>query len=334
METLIIRMGSNTTTIYRDGEGIVLKESSLVAVCGQGKDQVVKAVGDKARLMVGRTAGDTQIVNPIFEGVVNDNELATVMLKYFLDKIYGRGLFRPKICALLCVPIGISMAERKAFEKVCYNSKILDVEMVPNVICGALGMNLDVHTPRGVMVINIGATTTNIAVLGLNSIINGACVCIGGKSIDVAIENEMKNRFNMQIGDGTAEKVKIEVGSLYSNDSLSLDVDGIDVDTKGARTENVVSHDLLTVLNYYYDKIAIAIESVLISCSPDIVSDVKKSGAFIYGGGSLVTGLEAYLKNKLKFNINIVEEKGEFEVLGGKKLLNNPKQLESILRNL
>ena len=201
METLIIRMGSSSTTIYREGEGIVLKEASLVAVSGDGKEQVVKAVGDRAKYMQGRTTGDTHIVSPIYEGVINDTELATIMLEFFLNKIYGKSLFRPKICAILSVPIGISLSERKAFEKVCYNAKILDVELIPNVFCGALGMNLDIHTPRGVMVVNIGGTTTNVAVLGLNNILSGACICLGGKNIDVAIENEIKNKFKMKIGD-------------------------------------------------------------------------------------------------------------------------------------
>ena len=334
METLIIRMGSSSTTIYREGEGIVLKEASLVAVSGDGKEQVVKAVGDRAKYMQGRTTGDTHVVSPIYEGVINDTELATIMLGFFLNKIYGKSLFRPKICAILSVPIGISLSERKAFEKVCYNAKILDVELIPNVFCGALGMNLDIHTPRGVMVVNIGGTTTNVAVLGLNNILSGACICLGGKNIDVAIENEIKNKFKMKIGDGSAEKIKIEVGSLYVNDSLQLDVEGVDTETKGSRVESLYSRDVINIFKYYIDKIALSIESVLSACTPDIINDIKKDGVYVYGGGSKITGLEYYLKQRLGFDVNIVDENGDIEIFGGEKLLDNPKQLEVILKNI
>lgn len=334
METLIIRMGSNSTTIYREGEGVVLKEASLVAVSGGGKTQVIKAIGNKARHILGRTSPDVEVTSPIFEGVVSDNVLASEMLKYFIEKIYGTSLFRPRICAIMSVPIGVSEAEKKAFEKVCYNAKILDVELLPSVFCGALGMNLDVHTPRAVMVVSIGGTITNIGVLSLNTIINGLCVNVGGKNIDNAIVNDIKNRLRMEISEDVAEKIKKEAGSLYKNDSLKIDIEGVDIDTRGIRKETIYSKDLYEILTYYYDKVADGILAVLNSCMPDIVSDIKNDSIYIYGGSTKINGLEYYLRNKIKIKVDVIDDRSDLEITGAEKLLDNPKQLEAILRNL
>jgi len=334
METLIINMGSSTTTIYREGEGVVLKEASLVALTGAGRDQTIKAIGNRAKRMIGRTSSDVQIVSPIFEGVISDTDLASSMLKYFIEKIYGTGVFRPKICALMCVPLGIGVAEKKAFEKVCYNAKILDVELVPNVFCAAVGLDLKVNTPRAVMVVGIGATTTNIAVLSLNSVVSGVCVCVGGKNIDRAIENEIKDKLKMEIGEDMAERIKKEVGSLYKNNTLSIEVEGVDVDTRGVRKETIYSKNIYDILKYYYDKILEGVNVVLSSCPPDVISDVKNDSIYFYGGSSQITGLDYYIKNNLHMNLDITDASEDCEIIGAKKLMENPKQLENIIRNM
>jgi len=334
METLIINMGSSTTTIYREGEGVVLKEASLVALTGSGKDQVIKAIGNRAKRMIGRTSSDVQVVSPIFEGVISDTDLASNMLKYFIEKIYGTGVFKPKICAIVCTPLGVSVAEKKAFEKVCYNAKILDVELIPNVFCAALGLDLKVNTPRAVMVVGIGATVTNIAVLSLNNVVNGVCVSIGGKNIDRAIENEIKDKLKMEIGEDVAERIKKEVGSLYRNNTLAIEIEGVDIETRGVRKETIYSKNIYDILSYYYDKVIDGVSAVLASCPPDVVSDIKNDCIYFYGGSSQITGLDYYLKNNLHLNVNVAENSEECEIVGVKRLLENPKQLENIIKNV
>lgn len=328
--SIAIKLGSCNTSIFKQGEGIVLFEPSLVAYSGSGKDRDIKAVGTRAKRMQGRTDDQTFVMSPIFEGKITDTELACVMLKSFLNKVIKRGIIKPKIKAVVCIPLGLTLSDRKAFEKVCYSVGIQDVVLVPSIICGAIGYNFPVSEPNGVCLVNIGGGSTDIAVVSLNSIIEGVNVGVGGEVLDKAIEKHIANKFGVQVGLGVAEIIKEEVGSLYKNDSSNAEVTGLDIETKMARSVIVESQDLYDVLEGYYSKIAEAIKSILNECPPNIVQDIDKKGIYLMGGASLITGAEQYFRKELGLNIKVEDYTTAIDVLGAGKLLSDAKLLKEL----
>ena len=328
--SIAIKLGSCNTSIFKQGEGIVLFEPSLVAYTGSGKDRDVKAVGSRAKRMQGRTDDQTFVMSPIFEGRITDVELACVMLKSFLNKVIKRGIIKPRIKAVVCIPIGLSLSERKTFEKVCYSVGIQDVVLVPSIICGAIGYNFPVSEPDGICLVNIGGGSTDIAVVSLNSIIQGVNIGVGGEVIDKAIEKHIANRFGIQIGHGVAEALKEEIGSLYKNDISKVEISGIDIETKMARDVVVESQDLYEVLENYYEKIIEAIKSILNECPPNIVQDVITKGVYLMGGTSLMTGVEQYFRRGLGLSVKIEDYTTAIDCLGAGKLLSDAKLLKEL----
>ena len=319
--SIAIKLGSSNTSILKQGEGIVLLEPSLVAFTGVGKDKVVKAVGNKAKRMLGRTDGRTQVVSPIKAGKIVDAKLAEVMLNHFLEKVLGRGIVKPKIRAIVCVPLSYSVQDRKLLEEVCYNCGINDVSIVPAIMCGALGYGLPVEEPKGMCLVNIGGGSTDVAVISMNSIIAGVNIGVGGITIDKGIEETLLEKYKLQIGSGVADKLKEDVASLYKNDSSTAEVGGIDIETKMAKDEIITSKDLYDKIDILYSAIIDAIKTVLNNCPPNVVEDVCNSGICLMGGASLVTGVEQYFKKALGISIRIEDYTSAIDVLGAGKLL-------------
>lgn len=326
--TIAIKLGSSNTSILKQGEGLVLFEPSLVAFTGNNKDRTVRGVGIKAKRMLGRTDELTHVVSPIEKGKIVDPKLCEVMLKYFLEKVLGRGLVKPKIKAVCCVPLSYNIQDRKLLEEVCYNVGIFDVKIVPSIMCGALGYNFDVDEPKGICMVNIGGGSTDIAVCSMNSIIAGVNVGVGGLTIDSAIEETILDKFKLQIGFGVAEKLKEDVASLYKNDSSRAEVSGIDTETKMAKDQVVNSADLFSAIEPYYASVVDAIKTVLNNCPPNIVQDVVNGGICLMGGASLVTGVEQYFKKMLGINIRVEDYTTAIDVLGAGKLLENNSLLK------
>ncbi|MEG1581686.1 MAG: rod shape-determining protein [Clostridia bacterium] len=330
---LSINIGTSNTSIYKCGEGMVLVEPSMIAFSGTGKNKVIKAVGIKAKKMLGRSGG-TSVVSPIFEGSVIDSEMATEMLKVFLSKVSNNKLFRPKIIAVLCVPMGLSKAEKATFEKVCYNAGISEVTLIPKVVATAIGYSMDISSAHGSLIAVMGGGTSEVAVLSLNSIISGMSLGIGGSKIDVAIEKYIEEKCEMEIGAGVSEKIKQEIGSLYANDNSETEFMG--TSKKSGIAEPMVVHasELFPVISYYYDLLAETISSMISACPPDIVSDITNDGVFLFGGSLLMTGSENYFKKKIGVKVLLRDDIIHADVIGGAMLLENPKQLKELLTNL
>lgn len=332
-ELIALKLGSTTTTIFKQGEGLVLKEPSYIAVAGSLKSREIKAVGKDAKRMLGRTSGNVQVVAPLNNGVVTDTELASSMLKIFLKRIFPRKFFKPHIKAVLCTPLGLSVSEKKNLEKVCYNAGIASVTMIPAIICYALGDNIPVDTSTGKLLVTIGGGTTNIAVVANNSIVSGVNISIGGTMINTAIEKMIVEKFDANIGDGTAEKIKNETLSLLENDTSSIEVQCTKISNHENQSIIITSKDIYPIANQYFDKIAEAIASVITSCPPDIVADINREGVYIYGSHSQISGLARFFKSKLGIKINI-SESFKTDINGAAKLLDNPDQLREILKQL
>lgn len=330
---LAIKLGSTTTTIFRQGDGLVLKEPSLIAVSGNMQNRETKAIGYEAQRLVGRSASNTTIVSPIAHGLVNNVDLASAMLRGFIRKVCPDKLFKPNVRALLCVPLGISLADKKVFEKVCYAAGISDVTIMPAILCSAIGQNLDIEGKYGKLVVNIGGGCTNIAVIANNTIINGASIGIGGTKINTAIEQYVLEKYNLKISESTAEKIRADVGSLLESYTATTDIEGVDVVTKENVHIAISSQEIYPILNHYYERICQTIETIVNMCATDIIGDVYKTGAHLSGSQCSYPGLEKYLKHRLNMPISI-SEVSKTDIWGASKLLDDPLWLKKLLIQL
>ncbi len=331
---IALKLGSSHTSIYKQGDGIVLYEPSLVAYSGTGRNKVIKAVGSKAKRITGRSSDDITTVSPIFQGTITDSELASTMLKTFVSKIFPQKIFRPKIRAVVCVPLGITLPEQKTFERVCYNAGIQEISLIPSVLCAGIGYNIPISGPSGTLVVNIGGGSTDIAVLSMSSIVAGVNVGIGGEQMDVAISQYILDKYNLIISKGIAEEIKHEVGSLYSNDTSSTEVSGVDATTKQSRNDIVYSSDIFNAVEHYYDSIAEAIKGLINTCTPDIITDINNNGMYLLGGGASITGAEQYFRKKLDLRVTLEDHTNAIDVIGAGKLLSDPKLRKQLEENL
>lgn len=332
-QLIALKLGTTKTTIFKQGEGLVLKEPSLIAVSGSLKSREIKAVGKEAKRMQGRTSGSVSVISPINNSVVTDTELASSMLKIFLKRIFPRKFLKPHIKAVLCTPLGLSVSEKKNLEKVCYNAGIADVTMIPAIICSAVGDDIPINTSTGRLFVTIGGGTTNIAVIANNTIVSGINLSIGGQMINTAIENMIIEKFNANIGEGASEKIKVETLSLLENDTSSINVQAVDITTHDTKTILVSSKDIYPIASHYFGKVAEAIASVITTCPPDIVSDIKREGVYVFGSHSQASGLGKFFKEQLGLKINI-SESFKTDIHGAAKLLDNTEELHQILKQL
>lgn len=329
---IAIDMGSSYTTIFKKGSGIVLKEPSVICLEKAGKVSKIKEIGQKAKKMQGRIGTGLAIVNPIVEGVIKNVELCTEMLKYFLEKITPYSVIKPKIRAVVTIPCGLTEEEISDYEKVLYGANIGRVYFVPNILASAIGEDIKVSQSRGNLVVNIGGGKTEIGVVSLNTLLNGCSLSIGGKLMDTAIVEYVKDLLNISISDATAERIKHEVASLYETDRSSTQFSGSDISSNRPVTEIVSAKQISVAVSTFYDDIIKTIEGVINSCKPDIVADITETGVLVCGGGSLITGLENYFRNRLDLPITIAENPSDSVILGAGKLISDEFLLENILR--
>lgn len=327
---LAIKLGSTTTTIYRQGDGLVLKEPSLIAVSGSGHNKEIKAIGYEAQRLIGRTASSVSVVSPIVDGTIHNSELAASMLRGFVRKVCPDRFFKPNIRALLCVPLGVSLTDKKAFQKACYSAGITDVTLLPAILCTAIGQDINIENNYGKLMVNIGGGCTNIAVVASNTIVSGVSIGVGGTQINTAIEKYVLDKYNTVISPTTADKVKQDVASLFSSYSVTSDIDGIDNTTHETRQITITSEEIYPIMDYYYSKICTAVESVVNSCSPDLVSDVYKEGGYFSGSGVVYPGIEKYLKKRLNMQVHITEV-SKTDIWGAGKLLDDPLWLKKLV---
>lgn len=327
---IAVKLGSSNTSIYKEGEGLVLFEPSMVAFTGEGRAKNVIAVGSSAKKMQGRTDDSIIVCSPIKNGKIIDPELATVMLKTFLFRTVPSSIIKPKIKAIVTIPMGLDPKERKLTELVFNTAGVQDVIIIPSIVAGAIGYNLPVSEPEGLCLVNIGGGSTDVAVVSVNSIVSGINVSIGGETLDQAIEKAVLDAYQLQIGVGVAEKIKEEIGSLYSKDSSNAEVNGIDVDSGTAKSVIVESSVVYNAIISYYDKIADAIQATIKNCPANIIEDVYNRGVFMMGGASLITGAEQYFRKRMNIPVIIQDHTTAVDVIGAGKLIANPKLLKEI----
>lgn len=327
-----LRLGSYNTWIFKPGNGIVLKEPSLIAMTTNLKEKEIRAVGINAKNLMGRHPANITIFSPISNGVIQFEELAVLMLKEYLKKIFPVRSFSFKIKTILAVPLGISNEEKKQLEVVCYKAGINEVYLVPEVMCYALANNIDIKSKNSQFFVNIGSDTTSISIVSNYTIIKGFNISIGGSIINVGIKKYIEDKFNIKISQEQAEQLKIEIGSLFENYSGKQNVIGINTKTKLKEQVTINSADLLPTIFYFYSKIADAIKSILASSRPEIISDVTKIGINYYGGSTEIAGFENFMIKQIGYKVNLIQTPNPL-IVGTKNLINNPEELKKILKN-
>lgn len=301
-----IDLGTASILVYVRGRGVVLKEPSVVAF--DRDTNKIKAIGEEARLMLGRTPGNIVAVRPLRQGVISDYTVTEKMMKYFIQKAIGRrSLRKPRIA--VCVPSGVTEVEKKAVEDATYQAGAREVVIIEEPIAAAIGAGIDISKPCGNMIVDIGGGTTDIAVISLGGTVVSASVKVAGDDFDEAIVRFMRKKHNLLIGERTAEDIKIKIGSAFKRSEPDyLEVRGRNLVTGLPRTVKVSSEDTEEALKDITSQIVEAIHSVLEKTPPELAADIADRGIVLTGGGSLLRGLEDLICSKTGITTMTAEE--------------------------
>lgn len=330
-----IELGGSFTTIYVKNVGFALKEPTMVAVEKYGDDYNVCGIGKDAKKLLWKTNDSVEVFNPISSGVIENYEYTKVMMEHFLSKI---GFRRNKQNAIVLVPCGLSKEDKKQYDKLFDDLGFLSVDLIPSVLATAVGCGCNIASTKANMVVNIGGTTTDVAVLNLCSIIQGVSLGIGGKQIDLAIANTLalpKNGESKRIlvGVPTAERIKNEIGSLYKNDISKLEVMGLDINSKSPKARVVTAQDVRPVITAFFEEILRTIDVSINTLQPEISADILKNCIYFSGGLSKIDGFEDFLKKNMPYPFEIVDNPEDVTILGAGKLLNDSALLNKVLQN-
>ena len=327
-----LKMGSTTTCIYKSGNGIVLKEASLIAMPTNPRIHEVQAIGDNAKRLVGRLPENISVFSPISNGTIQYESLAVYMLKGFLKKVFPNRHIGQNIKAVVSIPLGLSPEEKKAYEITCFKAGISDVALVPDVLCFAVGNGLNIQDEKAEMIVDIGGDTTNIAIISNTSIIQGFNLSIGGSIINAAISKYIEQTHGLLISNEQAEHIKLEICSLFETFQASIEVEGFNVKTQNRSKINVNSAELFPIIKHYYGKIAEAVKSIVQSSAPQTINDIMDSGIYYYGGGAMIIGLEKFMYEKTCFKVNL-SDNSRSNIVGTGELIKYPQLLKKILKN-
>ena len=291
-----IDLGTASILVYVKGKGVVLKEPSVVAF--DRDTNRIKAIGEEARLMLGRTPGNIVAVRPLRQGVISDYTVTEKMLKYFIQKAVGKQRFRKPLISI-CVPSQVTEVERKAVEDAAFQAGARDVKIIEEPIAAAIGAGIDIARPCGNMIVDIGGGTSDIAVISLGGTVVSASIKIAGDDFDDAIVRYMRKKHNLLIGERTAEDIKIRIGSAYPRpESVTVDVRGRNLVTGLPKTITVTSEETEEALKDTTSQIVEAVHTVLEKTPPELAADIADRGIVLTGGGSLLYGLEELIESK------------------------------------
>ena len=299
-----IDLGTANTLVYIKDQGIVLREPSVVAM----KGDKVKAVGEEAKRMVGRTPGSVVAIRPLKDGVIADFNVAEEMLRHFIEKAcQRRGLRGPRI--LIAHPSGITEVERRAIEDSAEHSGAIAVRLIEEPMAAAMGVGLPVSEPLGSMIVDIGGGTTEVAIISLNGIVYSQSEKCGGDALDDTITRHMLAAHNLLVGPRTAEDIKIRVGSAHPlQQELQMEVKGRDRGTGLPKTVTVRSEEIREALKDKLDIIVQAVRHSLDHCPPELASDLYDRGIMVAGGGALLRGLADLLHEQTSLPITIADD--------------------------
>ena len=316
---LAIDLGTANTLVYVRGKGIVVSEPSIVAIV-KGTNKVI-AVGKEAKEMLGRTPENIIAIRPIKDGVIADFEVTEEMLRYFIQKAHKRKhLLRPRI--IIGVPSGITPVEKKAVQDSARKAGASEVYLIQEPMAAAIGAGLPVTSPSGSMIVDIGGGTTEVAVISLAGIVYSASIRVGGDEMDQAVINYIKRKYNMIIGERTAEQVKIQLGSAVpTSEEKTMEIKGRDLVEGLPKPLMISSEEIRTALGEAVDNIVNAVHTALERTPPELAADIVDRGIVLAGGGGLLRGLDIKIREETGLPVTLAEDPLSSVVLGAGKVL-------------
>lgn len=320
-----IDLGTATVIAYVKGKGIVLREPSVVAVDSNNGE--VLAVGKEARKMLGRTPGNIVATRPLREGVISNYTVTEKMLKYFINKVCGRFVFAPRI--MICIPSRVTEVEKKAVIDAATQAGARKVYLIEEPIAAAIGAGIDISKPCGNMVVDIGGGTTDIAVISLGGSVTSTSLKVAGDKFDEYIIKYIKKKYNVIIGERTAEDLKVNIGCVYPKmQDVEMDIRGRDLLDGLPKTITIHSSEMLEAMIEPALMIVDAVHSVLEKTPPELAADISDKGIYMTGGGCLVDGLDKLLEEKTGINVMIAQDAISCVALGTGKALDNLDSLD------
>ena len=330
---MAIDLGTANTLVYVEGQGIVLNEPSVVAIASwKGKKQVL-AVGEEAKLMLGRTPGNIEAIRPLRDGVIADFEIAEEMIKHFIRKVHNRRSFAsPQV--IVCVPSGSTAVERRAIQESAESAGARRVFLIEEPMAAAIGAGLPVTEPTGSMVVDIGGGTTEVAVLSLGGIVYSRSVRVGGDKMDESIIAYVRRNHNLLLGESSAERIKQNIGTACppeDGNGQSLDIKGRDlmngVPKEIVVTQRQIGESLGEPVGAIIDAVKVALENT----APELAADIVDKGIVLTGGGALLGNLDYVLRHATGLPVSIADEPLSCVVMGTGRCLEEMKTLKHVL---
>jgi rod shape-determining protein MreB len=328
---LAIDLGTANTLVYVKGQGIVINEPSVVAINkNMSGPKRVLAVGKEAKEMLGRTPGDIVAIRPLKDGVIADFEITAAMIRYFVEKAHNRRtMVKPRV--IVCVPYGITNVEKRAVKEAAESAGVREVFLIEEPMAAAIGAGLPVTEPSGSMIVDIGGGTTEVAVISLAGIVYSKSVRVAGDKMDEAIINYIKRKYNLLIGERTAEEIKIAIGNAYPSDVVeTMAVKGRDMVAGIPKTIQVTSEEIREAIAEPVNIIVEAVRVALEQTPPELAADIVDKGIVLAGGGALIKNLDVLLREETGLPIMIADNPLTSVVVGSGKALDQIHVLSGI----
>ena len=327
---MAIDLGTANTLVVLKGKGVVLNEPSVVAVVDEKGKKSVIAVGDEAKTMLGRTPGNIQAIRPLKNGVIADFIVTEEMIKHFIKKVHNRKSFaNPRI--LICVPTGSTPVERKAIQDSALAAGARRVQLIEEPIAAAIGANLPIQEATGSMVVDIGGGTTEIAVMSLGGVVYSNSMRIAGDSMDQALIHYMRKKFNLLIGDASAEKLKKEIGTAIATSNNTYQVKGRDIRSGTPKEISLKEDDTAEALNQTLSQIMAGIKDALENTPPELSADLVDMGLTLTGGGALLKNMDKFIAKETGLPVQIADDPLACVAIGTGKALEQEEIFSTIL---
>ncbi len=329
-----IDLGTANTFVYVKGKGVVLREPSVVAIQKNRDKDVILAVGSEAKEMIGRTPGNIVAIRPMKDGVIADFDITLEMLRYFISQAYRRSWFRRKPRVVVCVPSGVTAVEERAVKEASIQAGAREVHLIEEPMAAAIGAGLPVSEPNGSMVVDVGGGTTDAAIISLGGIVTHRSIRVGGDDIDESIMHYIKRKYNLMIGERTAEDIKITIGSaLLEEDKKTMLIRGRDMVSGLPKTLELSAAEINVAMQDPISTILEAIRITLEKTPPELAADIMDRGIVMTGGGSLLTNLDRMISKDTGMPVVVAENPLDCVVLGTGKVLDQLKLLKRISLN-
>ncbi len=328
---MAIDLGTANTLVYVKGKGILINEPSVVAIKRDARGgKKILAVGKEAKEMLGRTPGSIVAIRPMKDGVIADFEITEAMLRYFIEKAHNRRtMVKPRV--IVCVPYGITEVEKRAVKESAESAGAREVHLIEEPMAAAIGAGLPISEPSGNMIVDIGGGTTEVAVISLAGIVFSKSVRVGGDKMDDAIVNYLKRKYNLLVGERSAEQIKIGIGTAYPDDTVKMmHVKGRDLVAGIPKTIEVSSEEIREAISEPVNTIVDAVRVALEKTPPELAADIVDKGIVLAGGGALIKNLDILLREETGLPVMIADDPLTAVVLGSGKALDEIDILKSV----